>query len=171
MPLTDASNVLAALYPVATNSRLTFLASDTWANILDFRLFSRNRFPASFIEGTLGFTPNIGNREPFEQCVSQLTPDSTDIPNFRAFWELAFLCRLDREDLLPCPENIRERDFAVINCRCTGGENLREIQADVQFLILIELCIEQSGICPGFRISSGRNAQTDQGKLRSFPRD
>lgn len=131
MPATDAANVLAAMYPVATNSRLTFVASDTWANILDFRLFSKDRFPSSFIEGTLGFTPNIGNQQPYRKCVSKLTPDSTDIPNFEQYWELVFRCRLGRDDLPECNENIEERSFATINCRCRGDEDLGDIQADV----------------------------------------
>lgn len=131
MPATDAANVLAAMYPVATNSRLTFIASDTWANILDFRLFSRDRFPASFIEGALGFTPNIGNQQPYLECVSKVTPDSSDIPNFQQYWELVFRCRLGRDDLPECPENIEDRDFAAIKCRCRGDESLADIQADV----------------------------------------
>lgn len=132
MPATDASNVLAALYPTATNNRITFLASDTWANVLDFRLFSRDRFPASFIEGTLGFAPMIGNQQPFMDCISQIRPDNSDIPNFRAYWELVFRCRLDDDDLPECPERVEDREFAVIGCRCRGSEDLRDIQADVQ---------------------------------------
>lgn len=137
MPASDASNVLAALYPVATNSRLTFIASDTWANILDFRLFSRDRFPASFIEGTLGFAPMIGDQQPYIDCVSKLTPNNTDIPNFGAYWELIFRCRLNQENLSACAENIEDRDLAAINCRCTGSENLGNIQIDVPFMCII----------------------------------
>ena len=148
MPASDAANVLAAMYPAATNSRLTFLASDTWANIRDFRLFSRDRFPSSFLEGSLGFAPDLGDQQPYIDCVRQLTPSSTDIPNFTQYWELVFRCRLEGDDLPECPELIADREFAVINCRCRGNENLANIQPDVRlFMFLFNTCRQRLRMC------------------------
>lgn len=55
----NAANSLSFLYKNATNSRLTFLASDRWARITDPKAFNTtvvartgSSFPLSFIEGT-----------------------------------------------------------------------------------------------------------------------
>lgn len=133
MAAADASNVLATMYPVATNARLTFMASDAWADIQDFRLFSRDRFPPSFVEGTLGFAPELGNQQPYRQCASTYRPGDNDIPNFDRFWEITFRCSLNPDSKLPeCPKGIyRDRDFIKIACKCNGDENLSQVPPDV----------------------------------------
>ena len=54
----DAANALSFLYRNATNTRLTFIASDRWARITDPHTFNTtvvartgSSFPLSFIEG------------------------------------------------------------------------------------------------------------------------
>lgn len=53
----NAANALSFLYRNATNSRLTFIASDRWANIRDPLAFNDtvartgSSFPLSFING------------------------------------------------------------------------------------------------------------------------
>jgi len=56
---TNAANALSYLYQNATNSRLTFVASDRWAIIGDPLLFNTTvkartnfSFPLSFLNGT-----------------------------------------------------------------------------------------------------------------------
>lgn len=136
MAATDASNVLAEMYPVSTNARLTFLASDTWADIQDFKLFSRNRFPPSFVEGALGFAPELGNQQPYRQCASSFKPGNNDIPNFDQYWEVTFRCTLNPDSKLPeCPkDSYQDRDFNRILCKCNGDENLAQVPPDVTVL-------------------------------------
>jgi ABC-type branched-subunit amino acid transport system substrate-binding protein len=135
MAASDASNVIAEMYSDESNGRLTFLASDAWADIQDFRLFSRNRFPPSFLEGALGFAPELGDQKPYRQCASTYTPGNNDIPNFDRFWEITFRCSLNPESALPdCPKGIyRDRDYTRIACKCNGDESLSQVPPDVEF--------------------------------------
>jgi ABC-type branched-subunit amino acid transport system substrate-binding protein len=134
MSSSDAGNVLTAMYNSTSNQRLTFLASDAWADILDFSAFSLGRFPSSFIEGTLGFVPQIGDQQPYVDCASAYQPGNNDLPYFNQFWEQTFHCSLDPNSQLPgCPtgQSYQNRNVNNIACQCNGEENLSQVPPDV----------------------------------------
>jgi hypothetical protein len=135
----SASDVLAAMF-VPTNQRITFLASDAWADIEDFRQFSLGRFPPSFLEGTLAFAPSLGNRQPYLDCAAGYKPGNNDIPEFDSYWESTFHCTLDPDSNLPvCPPgSYRDRDVNFIRCKCNGSENLSQVPPDVYSPYLID---------------------------------
>lgn len=128
-----ASQVLAAMN-VPTNERITFMASDEWADIEDFNAFSLNQFPSTFLEGTLGFSPALGNRQPYIDCASGYKPGNNDLPFFDDFWEETFHCILDPNSDLPvCPPgNFMNRNVNVFTCKCNGNENLSQVPPDVK---------------------------------------
>lgn len=136
MSAENASNVISALYNsnVTSLQRLTFLAVDAWSNIGDFEQFSQGRFPQSYMEGTLEFSPRLGDQSLFEECLAGIKPDNTEIPNLKEYWEQTFRCLLTDNPSVPlCPTSISARPFNYTStdaCRCDGTESLQDIKQE-----------------------------------------
>jgi hypothetical protein len=130
----NAANVIAAFYAAGGNlSRLTFIAVDSWANTVDFDQFSRGRFPKSYLEGTLDFSPRLGDQSLFAECLAGQNPSTSDIPGFDFYWETSFRCIYTDDQAVPlCPPEIDKRPFNPPTCRCDGTENLADFPQEVR---------------------------------------
>lgn len=130
----NASNVISAFYNsnVTSLERLTFIAVDAWSNLGDFEQFSRGRFPESYLEGTLEFSPRLGDQSLFDVCLEAINPDNSDIPNIKEYWETVFRCQYQPDDIsLPsCPTKLKDRTSPP-NCTCDGSESLRTLSQEV----------------------------------------
>jgi hypothetical protein len=133
---TNAANALSFLYRNATNTRLTFIASDRWAILKEPETFNHtiartgSTFPLSFVEGTIGIIPQIGQLGQFRACMSQVDPSTSTYPEFQDIWEDEFRCRFNATDTIPpCPDDIDER---TEECRCTGNEDFSTLPIDVR---------------------------------------
>ena len=131
----NASNVIAALYNASLTTtaldRLTFIATDAWSNYGDFERFSQGKFPESYMQGSLEYSPRLGDQSLFDECLSGLNPDNSDIPNFQSFWESTFRCQYTPDDpSVPiCPTNLLKRSING-TCKCDGSENLQDISQE-----------------------------------------
>lgn len=134
MAASDASNVIASFYQNPSLERLIFIATDAWSLVQDFDAFSQGRFPLSYLTGTLGYAPKIGDQTAYRECFSGYNPGNTDIPNFDEYWQVSFRCLLGAdESIYPlCPEELSKRNGTNINCRCTGTESTTELRPDVK---------------------------------------
>lgn len=130
----NASNVIAAFYNsnVTALQRLTFIAVDAWSNLGDFEQFSQGRFPQSYLQGALEFAPRLGDQTLFDVCLEAISPENSDIPNFKEYWETVFRCQYKPDDIsLPtCPTKLSERP-STANCTCDGSESLRALSQEV----------------------------------------
>ena len=155
----NAANALSYLYRNATNTRLTFVASDRWALINDPIAFNTtvlkrtgSSFPLSFIKGTLAFIPQIGQLGQYRACASQVTPETADYPEFLEVWEDSFKCRYNSSDTLPpCPSEITDRTF---ECRCSGDEDFSTLPVNVPpqptHSIFTHLFVATGELCAGY---------------------
>lgn len=138
MDAENASNVIASFYNSGQQplQRLTFIAVDAWSNIGDFEQFSKDRFPESYLEGTLEFSPRLGDQTAFQECLEATTPETSDLPLFTQYWETAFKCVYQPEDqsLPKCPASLAQRSINT-TCACDGSENLYDLQQEVRQLI------------------------------------
>jgi len=130
----NASNVIAAFYQsgVPQLDRLTFIAVDAWSNIGDFQQFSAGRFPESYLEGTLEFSPRLGDQGIFQACQEAINPENSDIPNFKEYWETVFRCVYKPADasIPACSTSIKERSVNE-TCACDGTENIYDLSQEV----------------------------------------
>jgi len=138
----NAANTLSYLYQNASNTRLTFMAPDRWALINNPNTFNDTiprtnyTFPLSFIEGTLGFVPQIGSLSLYKACMSAVTPNNTNYPVFNEVWQREFRCIINASDTVPlCPPDVADREY---NCRCTGEESLANVAANPKVNYVID---------------------------------
>lgn len=145
----NAANTLSFLYRNATNTGLTFIASDRWAVITDPQAFNTtviartgSSFPLSYLEGTMGFIPQIGQLGQYQACASVVNPENTDYPEFLDVWEDSFKCQYNASDTIPpCPPAIEDRTF---DCRCRGDESFASLPIDVRLFSTVILTFSHS---------------------------
>lgn len=79
----------------------------------------------------MGIVPTLGNLTNVKNCYYGLNPVNNDYPLFISFWEETFSCFYNSTDLsIPlCSPDLANRS-QPIHCRCTGNENLEEVQLD-----------------------------------------
>lgn len=120
-----------------TEKKLTFIASHQWANMnpADIKIFKgSNRFPISFIYGTLGIVPHLGDYYQYDSCISNITSSYDDSTFFKNIWEDNFQCKipsLKNQELPKCPLEIKDRLFS---CLCDNNESFIDVPKSVFFL-------------------------------------
>lgn len=129
----NAANVIAAFYNSTEPAlqRLTFIAVDAWSNIGSLAQFSGGRFPTSYLEGALEFSPRLGDQSLFSECLGAYRPETATIPNFASFWETSFNCLLGNTSVPVCPASLALRPVNPVACACDGSENLADIAQEV----------------------------------------
>jgi hypothetical protein len=133
----DAFNIISEFYNSQSLPDITFVAPSAWGDIRDVQIYSKGRFPNSYLEGSVSVITSIGNQDIFRECIQRGKVNATEIPYFLDFLETNFKCRYaegfdNSIEFPPCPVNLADRSPSPnINCSCLKQDNLGQLSPSV----------------------------------------
>lgn len=85
---------------------IVFIGGDSWFPFVSYPNFSRGKFPASYLEGSIGVLPLVNNRLELFQCIQTELQSSSRNPLFVQMWENMYNCTLPTEENTITDKNI-----------------------------------------------------------------